>query len=337
MPVLNTFSNISKRGFGNLLNLTPYGVWVPMEPTANPQFFKGCDVAVSDDGGRFVVGTQSGDLRLSTDFGATGSLLTTGGGYGWRSVGMNYNGQYLITGSQDVGQLHVSSNFGANWTAVGSGSLRFPCVAVSRTGEFQTAFGADASNNWTLYRSANFGASFATGQTFLANSGLQPVSYVYGSQVAISESGQYQIAAGNPKPIFSSNYGVTWVNVSNLPASGNFLGVAISDSGQYQTVALLNGLIYVSSNFGATWTAKTYSDGHNRVSMSGDGSMQTVTTYSGTINIKMSYDFGETWELVVPADSGVIGGTFYNVGMSRSGRYQYAVSVLGAKSQKNVS
>lgn len=337
MPVLNTFSNLSKRGFGSLLALTPFGTWVPMQPVADPLFFNaGRDIAVSDDGGRFAVARNSNTVRMSSDFGVTGFEVTVGS-LQVQTIGMSYNGQYLIAGSGNNAGLYVSSDFGATWTL--RQSLLFPIVGVSPSGQYQTAFQTDGANNFTLYRSTNYGASFTAGQTFSSASILKPTYYGQGqASIRMSADGQYQIAPGNTKPIISTNYGVTWQQCSGLPVDGAYYGATMSDTGQYQTVCVDGGYIYVSQDFGVTWTQQGAQRGYIRASMSADGSKQTVNFQSGASpKIVMSYDYGNTFEEIQPTDTGSLSDVFYIVGMARNGRYQYAVNYTGAKAQKNVS
>jgi uncharacterized protein YegP (UPF0339 family) len=74
--------------------------------------------------------------------------------------------------------------------------------------------------------------------------------------VAISETGQYQIAiqySNNGQIFISNNYGINWTPVKNVSSIGLFSGVSISNDGKYRSVLQQNGGILVSSDYGEKW------------------------------------------------------------------------------------
>jgi hypothetical protein len=95
-------------------------------------------------------------------------------------------------------------------------------------------------------------------------------------------------------------------------------GVALSASGQYQTVLLANG-VYLSSNYGSYWTSTGLSSALAwwRVAMSASGQYQTLVIYGGVIYI--SSDYGNNWASVTSTSL-----NWYSVSMSASGQYQVA-------------
>ena len=170
--------------------------------------------------------------------------------------------------------------------------------------------------------------------------------------IAISATGQYQVLAkkvhvfdditykGN---IFvSNNYGSvnSWrdTNMQTVTSDAvQFQQVAISKNGQYvtviarpnsrsDTIPTITFNIYVSSNFGSTFTTRNiYFVGYpTSVAVSFDGKYQTiVTTNTGTGYgyIYISSDYGNSF---IQITSGVIRG-FRSVEMSNTGKYQTAV------------
>ena len=70
-------------------------------------------------------------------------------------------------------------------------------------------------------------------------------------------------------------------------------GIAISANGQYQTAVAYGNYVYISSDYGTTWTQKGTTDNYFDVSMSASGQYQSVAVYYG--NIFISSDYGKNW------------------------------------------
>ncbi len=96
-----------------------------------------------------------------------------------------------------------------------------------------------------------------------------------------------------------------------------WMGVSISSTGQYQTAVVWSGQIYNSSDYGNTWTAKESSRTWRSVSISSSGQYQTAVAQTDQIYI--SSDYGNTW---TAKDSSRL---WYNVSLSSTGQYQTAV------------
>jgi cysteine-rich repeat protein len=128
----------------------------------------------------------------------------------------------------------------------------------------------------------------------------QRESVRYWSAIAISATGQRQTALvdnntfqnTNGNIYISSDYGVTWTPTA---FDTNWMDVAMSDTGQYQTAVSWGGRIYVSSDYGNTWTQKgpSFTYTWNYVAMSTTGQYQLATSYSG--DVYTSSNYGNTW------------------------------------------
>jgi hypothetical protein len=94
--------------------------------------------------------------------------------------------------------------------------------------------------------------------------------------------------------------------------------IAISASGQYQTAVVYDGYIYISDNYGSSWTQKATSQDWYYVSMSSTGQYQTAVARGNYIYI--SDDYGATW-----TQKGLLK-TWYMVAVSSTGQYQTAVN-----------
>ncbi len=104
------------------------------------------------------------------------------------------------------------------------------------------------------------------------------------------------------------------VNISNVPGSVELTG---KNNGKYQTAVVNNGQIYVSSDYGATWTAKDSVRNWRGVSVSADGKYQTAVVNNGQIYV--SSDYGATWTAKDSVRN------WRGVSVSADGKYQTAV------------
>ena len=137
----------------------------------------------------------------------------------------------------------------------------------------------------------------------------------------------------NNDPVFSkmginiSNFCTNGVDVIISPEQTAGIGaIAISASGQYQTDVPYNGFIYISSDYGVTWTQKTQRDYWSGVSISASGQYQTAVSsalQSDQVSpgfIYISSDYGVTWTQTTQKE------VWTSVSISASGQYQTAVS-----------
>jgi len=149
-------------------------------------------------------------------------------------------------------------NFGTVWSQVantsGSGSRSWTSIAMSLTGEYQTAVDYGPSFNVTtggyIYTSNDFGNTWkqrSVQQTWIA--------------VAMSTSGQYQTAsyATGTTPGYmyiSSSYGVWW---NQSPGSPNVTvnSLAIASQGDIQYASVNGGFFLASSSYGNNWYQTT--------------------------------------------------------------------------------
>ena len=124
------------------------------------------------------------------------------------------------------------------------------------------------------------------------------------STLAISGNGQYLLAGTDELDgnlWMSSNYGVNWTEITNLPwlAStyhGPFAGSAISNTGQYQWVCTSNrsgtnpntSQLFRSIDYGATWSLIDYSPYAAFTSVAIDSTGQHVSTSQTFTNLQYS-------------------------------------------------
>ena len=116
------------------------------------------------------------------------------------------------------------------------------------------------------------------------------------ADVAISGNGQYQLSINGTALYESSNNGLTWAQVTGLPANG-LASCAASNTGQYQVVTGTGNYIYVSNNYGQTWTPSSVTAGANLscVSISSSGQKQIVV--DKTRGFWYSTNYGSSWTI----------------------------------------
>ena len=140
----------------------------------------------------------------------------------------------------------------------------------------------------------------------------------------------------NP-PLNYSTFGTRWLTVpavNGAPINTNWVSVAMSSTGQYQTAVVSGGggRIYTSLNDGANWALVPTANGAPSanwwsVAMSSTGQYQTAVVYGG--GIYTSVDSGANWALVPPAAGAPTAVQWYGVAMSSTGQYQTAVVYAG--------
>jgi hypothetical protein len=98
----------------------------------------------------------------------------------------------------------------------------------------------------------------------------------------------------------------------------------MSASGQYAVTNVSGGspnnLVYISNNYGQTWTSTGQGLGNSttRMAMSASGQYALIGSQSGSSQLYSSSNYGLTWTRVGPAS------TWTSVAMSASGQYQIA-------------
>ena len=219
-----------------------FGVtWLPM---TIPSMLYCVSATCSADGQLVLLGqgnAVSFFLRLSRDFGATWSTVTTLPSDTW-VTSMSATGQYIVatplnsTGGAAQGRLYVSNNFGEVWTSVTAAPLgtnrQWQFCTVSSDGSTMLASALS-----DLYVSRDYGITWST--TPSLGAAFFPV-------LSLSYTGQYQLVTGNATfgLYYSSNYGQTFT--ATTFGSGNLAG-GLSANAQYMLAGDGTGYLYTSS------------------------------------------------------------------------------------------
>ena len=292
---------------------------------------------------------------------STFTSSTTNTNFSGVALSSSGNYQYVCQGSQFYlesvygGGLYLSTDYGNTWnkTDVSGNNLNnFVGVATSTTGQYVTTIAQPSSSSILAVFVSN---DYANSVTPFYTSGSGDNTFFGDNMltaVAMSSSGKYQVIVSDlsGNVYVSSNYGANWSkNYSNT--SYVLGGVAMSASGQYITVSILNeitssggsiiyspsSVILYSTDFGVSFTLNNSSGLSTNywggVAMSASGQYQAIVCYSGTVNtgIWVSNNYGLTFS------SKYNNATFSSVSMSASGQYIFATQTNKISGQSTPS
>jgi len=180
--------------------------------------------------------------------------------------------------ASSTGGIYYSTNYGSSFSVLSFSDFR--SANMGTDGLYQIA--GRASNS--LWKTSDAW----TNQDIY--SGLP--SATWGS-AAVSDNGQYVIASNwtSWNTIFSTNSGSSFSTIN----SGTPSAVGISADGQYVTYAKNGGYIFVSSNYGSSFSQKHTSQAYDRCFVSATGQYQIASTQTNGSYIAVSQDYGATW------------------------------------------
>lgn len=279
-------------------------------------------VSLSTTGKYQTAITASGDIYVSNDFGATRIKYYNIGGSEVNTIAISFTGQYQTTSNGDT--IYVSSDYGKTWQNTFQGGTSQIYVSISLNGQYQTI----VSCGDTVYTSNNYGSTWTP---------IDPTSDLYFSieafpsaGIALSYNGLYQTIV-TENIYISNDYGVTWTDVStpNGLDDRNWMAVAMSSDGLYQTAIENGGDIYTSSDYGNTWSYNADTNIVDRswesVSISATGQYQTILEQNGGIYV--SIDYGYSWSKI--SDPNLSNVNWTSVSVSADALYQCATALGG--------
>lgn len=179
---------------------------------------------------------------------------------------------YLVTVHGDTTIIRTGSPPEAKWSE----------VAMDDSGKVQYGLSAE----YSLFSSVDYGTTWT-----ITNEELKG-----GVSVACDSSGQL-LLVGTFKTLFiSDDYGRTVDRVQSVP-EGEYYSVAYSGDGKYLVGALVGGGIYMSNDFGESWTMRLTSPPSGSfwrsVTISANG--QHVYAVPSLGDLYRSMDAGITW------------------------------------------
>ena len=234
---------------------------------------------------------SNGNIFTSRDGGKTwtDSYISVGAGEPNNVICMSDSGQYQAAYYTTI--IYLSKDFGISWNicAIIDYYPSSLSISISSSGQY-----ISAANGATIFISNNYGTTFNLVTT-------SPVIMA----IAMSSSGQYQTCItapviGSIYPIYiylSSDYGNSFVSIQIENANTKVnASVSLSASGQYQTFCGKNFGIYISSNYGQTWSISSAPVAQwMSVSLSTTGQYQIAAIYGG--GIYSSSNYGQNWAI----------------------------------------
>jgi photosystem II stability/assembly factor-like uncharacterized protein len=261
-------------------------------------------VASSADGNKLVAAGRIGLIYTSTNSGTTWTQASAPANADWSSVASSANGTKLVAVNTSPGTIYTSTDSGTTWTLSSAPSEYWFSVASSADGNKLAAIFGQISGPPPdqIYTSTNSGIIWV--------SNTVPMS-AWASVASSADGAKLVIVSGN-EICYSTNAGTAWIQ-SSLPSPGSFgitspsQVIASSADGIRWVFAPNEGEqdypspIYVSTNFGTTWTQTSAPSNYwTCVASSADGSelIATALGQSGSYTpgpIYTSTDFGLTW------------------------------------------
>jgi collagen type VII alpha len=186
-----------------------------------------------------------------------------------------------------------------------------PTGEIGPTGETGVSYWLPSGPTGIYYNGANVGIGKSSSTFTLDVSGnIHASEYLTVGSKTIN----------NTNWLLNTNPLLSFTNTGSPPNTfNNFLG--ISSTGQYQAAVASSGILYVSNNFGTSWSANTTMNSQHpgqsftRVAISGNGQCQVV--FGNTAHTALiSNDYGNNWILrQFPR-------TPYSYSLSFDGQYQ---------------
>jgi hypothetical protein len=205
---------------------------------------------------------------------------------------------------------------------------------MSASGQYQTCCNPTSGLDGSIYISSDYGNNWtATGTSSLD-----------WSSVAVSESGQYQVAGVSAGSIWvSNNYGSTWIEITTI-SNNVWRSLSISASGQYITAVPYGDYIYTCQNSIANGVVSVGNYSSEPVGTTGsiyyDTSSSALKVYNGTSwssvgGVTASYsdifstqtidlaNFGQNWV----QNTSVGQKSWRGISLSSTGQYQTANNI----------
>ena len=295
-----------------------------------------CAVSAS---GQYQVVCENDNAYCSNDYGKTWVTNTLQPDGNINGVAISASGQYITTCPYGTGfgggyMYNCQNSISAGVVSVGNyssepsgttGSIYYDTSSAALK-VYDGSTWSSLATGYGILGVTALGYTGLTGGATLTSDKYIQMAYAIGGGSSNTYPG---LMPGSYSDIFSTqtldlaNFGQNWVQNTNA-GSNNWTFTAVSASGQYQTTVVYGGSIWVSSNYGSTWTTVATGLAWSSVSISASGQYQTAVVYGGLIWISSNYglewtstnnDFSADWDTVQ---------------MSASGQYQTAVVYGGS-------
>jgi len=242
-----------------------------------------------------VTNNSAGSVRVghySTDGGATFTAHPSSNGFCVGSA-ISDDGQFILfANSSAPSVMYYSYNGGSSWSSKNAGNV---VGSVCCSSDGSKVFMSPTS---TVYSIGNI----STDSMANISSVTLPATGWYGSCMTGDGSriwiARYANVSGK-QVAYSDNDGASWttVTVDAGITSNHSQFIKCSKDGKHLIVGAPNADLYVSNDFGTTWTKKTMSENVYQLSVNISSSGRYMVCVSTVTNGRFFYskDFGATW------------------------------------------
>ena len=289
---------------------------------------------ISDVTGQNLVATDGTLIYVSSDYGTTFSNGSTinNSGYFIISIAANALLSFIVvtapsfSGNVSPDYIYRSTDYGSTFSPLTNSPIAiWQCITSSATGQYLVA-GQSDSLFLKLYYSTNYGTDWTQ---------CNGTDDCYWSSVVSSSDGSKVVAMGtnsqtNVINIFTSNdYGENFTNMGLIAENIYFNQMACNATGQYIFVTAGQNGIYVSSDYGVTWTLTGANIANNEsyyaINISSTG-QYILTSDNSTSSTYFSTDYGNTWTKTNESAGNL---DYQSIAVSGTGEYQTAVASFG--------
>lgn len=271
-------------------------------------------VAVSETGAHQYAVSDSDGVFYSNDSGISWNQNNKIPSNDYEAIALSDNGSIVLIAGYNSG-LYLSKNTGADFQVAPNSpaSRSWYTVAMSADGQFMYA----ATFNESLYWSTDYGLSFT----------LHPFSsYSSGYfSIACDATGQYLIVGLRiaAPVIFSNNSGSDWYYSQFTNTQATYTGVAISRDGSVMVALASYVGIYVSRDFGDTWSFTRQSVALMFVAC--DASCQSIAVATFNSYLIQSFNQGQSWQ----TNRNTGRQNWFGVAADATGRFALAAAFAG--------
>lgn len=207
----------------------------------------------------------------------------------------------VVAACTDGGAIYLSRDYGTTFIEVALTAF-WTGITMNSKGQYLAATDSEG----TIYVSTDSGLRWNI---------VHAPDYPWAC-ISMSSSGQHIAAAfeGQNAIFLSPDYGVSWTQYANNASDFVWSAVTGDNSGQLLTATVYGGLIFVSSNFGATWTVSSAPYGFWSAVACDSVALHRVAVMNYG-EVYVSESSGATWS-VVPLRAGAWSG----VAMDGSGQ-----------------
>ena len=238
-------------------------------------------------------GESWSELTSSPDKKTWRRIVTSGDGSKVAAIGYGHNSYSEY--------LWLSNNGGSTWTSVGGQTREWFDVAMSRNGSVLVATNKSMSDSdGGVWRSTDGGVNWTDVTPVVSSAKVLG----FWRSVSVSSDGQRILAGLDFRGLFLSvDGGANWVE--HVPISGGvFTDVAMSGDGRRMLAAVDIGAsgedgVWVSRDFGATWSRTLAMTAITNADISRDGTTMVAARYPRTDTASAVYasrDGGASWQ-----------------------------------------